>query len=79
MDMERVVTNGNQLAMPARRRTAGRFPGLARVIRRLRERRANRLRRRHLDVVPADILKDIGMTRPQVFAGIPGRLSAARP
>jgi uncharacterized protein YjiS (DUF1127 family) len=49
------------------------------MIRTLRERRADRLRRRQLDVVPADILKDIGLTRPQVFAAIPGHLNGARP
>ncbi|HJQ55254.1 MAG TPA: hypothetical protein VJ890_00020 [Vineibacter sp.] len=52
---------------------------MAKAIKTLRDRRADRLRRRQLDVVPAEILKDIGMTRPQVFAGVPGHLSAARP
>lgn len=56
-----------------------RFPGLARMVKAVRNRRADRLSRRHLDVVPAEILRDIGMTRPQVFAGVAGCLSAARP
>jgi len=54
------------------------FTALVRVVRPWAKRRANRWAARALDQVPDMTLRDIGMNRPQVFAGIRGRLSEDR-
>ena len=51
---------------------------LGTAVKRVRERRAERLGRRQFQALPSATLKDIGMTRPQVFAGIYGRALTAQ-
>lgn len=51
---------------------------LPRMARAVRRRRAARLSARRLDAVPDATLRDIGMTRAEVFAGVRGGLAAAR-
>ncbi len=53
------------------------FPALTAMARSFRERQADRLSGRRLDAVPDATLKDIGITRPEVFAGVRGYLNAA--
>jgi uncharacterized protein YjiS (DUF1127 family) len=53
------------------------FPALATIVRTFRARHANRRTMRQLDAVPQATLKDIGITRPEVFAGVHGYLNAA--
>jgi len=55
------------------------FPALGAMVRAFRARQAERLTIRELDAVPQATLRDIGMTRPQVFARVHGNLSAACP
>ena len=55
------------------------FPSLAAMVRTLRQRQADRVIRRQLESVPAATLRDIGITRPEVFAGVRGDLNAVRP
>ncbi|HKU95368.1 MAG TPA: hypothetical protein VJR58_08835 [Vineibacter sp.] len=54
------------------------FLALAWVVRPRRARRINRRAARALDQVPAMTLRDIGMSRPQVFAGVRGRFGDDR-
>ena len=53
------------------------FPALAAIVRTLRAQRANRRSMRQLDAVPQATLRDIGITRPEIFAGVHGQLNAA--
>jgi len=54
------------------------FTALVRVVRPWAKRRANHWAARALDQVPDMTLRDIGMNRPQVFAGIRGRIGEDR-
>lgn len=54
------------------------FSALTWVTRPRGARRADRRAARALDLVPDTTLRDIGMNRPQVFAGIRGRLGEDR-
>ena len=53
------------------------FPALAAMVRTFRARQADRRTMRQLDAIPRATLKDIGITRPEVFAGVHGFLNAA--
>ena len=53
------------------------LPALAAIVRTFRARQADRRTMRQLDAVPQATLKDIGITRPEVFAGVHGYLNAA--
>ena len=50
---------------------------LAAIVRTLCDRQADRRTIRQLDAVPRATLRDIGITRPEIFAGVHGRLNAA--